>query len=201
MRRTRNPRSCISCKRERLPQEMIRIVRTADDKVIIDDSGKTAGRGAYVCPEVACLLIACRKRLFEKALKTDIPAEIYEDLNSRIQVLDPTVPCKSFQLKDVLSLMGLAHRSGELFIGQDKIIERLKSQKRLLIVLTEDHSETLERTLLAREADVRIIQGLGRAELGRCLGLQEVQAVAFEPDSGFARKVGDLLPKGGIAIE
>ena len=67
-------RTCIGCKCKKPKKEMIRIVRTPDRKIIIDETGKKSGRGAYLCGDVKCLDIAF------KSLKQDIPLQILDEL-------------------------------------------------------------------------------------------------------------------------
>jgi predicted RNA-binding protein YlxR (DUF448 family) len=55
-------------------------VRTPAGRVVIDDTGKLAGRGAYLCSTSACWQAALQKNLLQRALKLDTLAE--EDLHS-----------------------------------------------------------------------------------------------------------------------
>jgi hypothetical protein len=53
-------RTCIGCRTETGRRDLVRIVRTEEQRVVVDPSGKARGRGAYLCPRPAC---------WEKALK------------------------------------------------------------------------------------------------------------------------------------
>jgi predicted RNA-binding protein YlxR (DUF448 family) len=59
---------------------MIRIVRTPDGKIIIDETGKKSGRGAYLCGDVKCLDIAFKENSLNKSLKQDIPLQTLDEL-------------------------------------------------------------------------------------------------------------------------
>jgi len=48
-------RTCIGCRQTRPKAALLRLVRGADGRVQIDDSGRAEGRGAYVCPDPDCL--------------------------------------------------------------------------------------------------------------------------------------------------
>jgi len=61
-------------------RELIRVVRTPDDTIMIDLTGKKAGRGAYLCGDVKCFQLAKKSRAFDRALKVNVGAEIYEQL-------------------------------------------------------------------------------------------------------------------------
>ena len=72
-------RKCVGCNEKKPKNELIRIVRCADTGSIeIDRTGKKNGRGAYICPNAACLKKA-KKRLSAN-LDTDIPDDIFESL-------------------------------------------------------------------------------------------------------------------------
>ena len=61
-------------------RELIRIVKTPEDEIIIDVTGKKSGRGAYLCGFVECLHLAGQNKALDRALKTRVPEEIYERL-------------------------------------------------------------------------------------------------------------------------
>ncbi len=54
----------------------MRIVRTPAGDVILDESGRAAGRGAYVCRTGDCLDKAITKGALSRALKTPLPTEL-----------------------------------------------------------------------------------------------------------------------------
>jgi predicted RNA-binding protein YlxR (DUF448 family) len=72
MRRKHVPqRTCVACRQVRNKRDLVRIVRTADAGVVVDPTGKRAGRGAYLCRARACweVALAPRSRLLDHALK------------------------------------------------------------------------------------------------------------------------------------
>ncbi len=44
-------RKCIGCNQMKNKKELIRILKTQDDEIVIDTTGKKNGRGAYICPD------------------------------------------------------------------------------------------------------------------------------------------------------
>ena len=68
-------RTCIGCREIRPKREMVRIVRTPDDGVEIDETGKMSGRGAYLCRRQECWDIALKKDRLRHALKTSLTDE------------------------------------------------------------------------------------------------------------------------------
>lgn len=65
-------------------RELIRVVRTPEDTVEIDPTGKRSGRGAYICPSMECLDKALKGKRLEKALKRPIDPAIKETLAERL---------------------------------------------------------------------------------------------------------------------
>lgn len=78
-------RKCIGCGERRPKPELIRIVHTPEDTVVVDPTGKKSGRGAYVCPKSACLTKAQKSRRLEQALSTPVAAEVYEALRAELE--------------------------------------------------------------------------------------------------------------------
>ena len=62
-------RTCIACRQATGKRSLIRIVRSADRRVMIDESGKAAGRGAYVHPTRVCWEKALNGGTMSNALK------------------------------------------------------------------------------------------------------------------------------------
>ena len=68
-------RTCIACRSVRPKRELIRIVRTPEGEVVVDERGKRSGRGAYLCPNQACWDRALSRRALDHALKTTLDPE------------------------------------------------------------------------------------------------------------------------------
>jgi predicted RNA-binding protein YlxR (DUF448 family) len=64
----------VACRTSRPKRDLLRIVRTADRAVAIDETGRVAGRGAYVCAGTDCLAIAIKKGALARALEIPLPA-------------------------------------------------------------------------------------------------------------------------------
>jgi predicted RNA-binding protein YlxR (DUF448 family) len=70
MRRKRIPqRTCVGCRQVSGKRELVRLVRTSEETVEVDETAKRPGRGTYLCRRRACWEIALQKRRLEHALK------------------------------------------------------------------------------------------------------------------------------------
>lgn len=75
---------CVGCKTMRNKRDLIRVVKTPEECLAIDPTGKRSGRGAYMCPVQECLHAAIKSKGLEKSLKTRISPEIYEVLKEQL---------------------------------------------------------------------------------------------------------------------
>ena len=78
-------RMCVGCREMKPKKELIRVVHQPDGGVILDRTGKAAGRGAYLCDDPACLAAARKKKALNRAFKIQIPDSIYEELTAEMQ--------------------------------------------------------------------------------------------------------------------
>lgn len=68
-------RTCVACRTVRGKRELVRIVRTPEGAVIVDETGKRSGRGAYLCRQRSCWETALARRQLEQALKVALTSE------------------------------------------------------------------------------------------------------------------------------
>ncbi len=78
-------RSCVICRTQKNKNELLRIVKNKDNIVKVDEKGKEAGRGAYICYNKECLEKAKKNKKLEKALNTKIDEEIYIEIEKNIE--------------------------------------------------------------------------------------------------------------------
>lgn len=77
-------RTCVACRAKKDKRALLRIVRTPEGHIEADRSGKKAGRGAYICNDVACLDKVIKTKQLESALETPISDETYAALREII---------------------------------------------------------------------------------------------------------------------
>ena len=71
-------RTCIVT-REKLPKgQLVRVVRTPEGTVVIDTTGRTNGRGAYLKKDLQVIEKAMTSKVLNRALETEVPSEVFE---------------------------------------------------------------------------------------------------------------------------
>ena len=80
-------RQCIGCQEMKSKKEMIRVIKTAEDEIMMDATGRKNGRGAYLCPSMECLKKAVKGKGLERSFKMAIPKEVYETLEKEMEEL------------------------------------------------------------------------------------------------------------------
>lgn len=77
-------RRCMGCSEGKPKKELVRVVKNKEGAVSLDLTGKKPGRGAYVCPNPACLAKARKSKRLERALECAIPDEVYDAMEREI---------------------------------------------------------------------------------------------------------------------
>ncbi len=73
-------RRCLATNESFPKKELLRIVRTPEGEVKVDLSGKLNGKGAYISKSETALEIAKKKNVLGRALETEIPESVYEEI-------------------------------------------------------------------------------------------------------------------------
>ena len=77
-------RSCVVT-REKLPkQELIRVVRTPENEVVVDLTGKANGRGAYLKKDLEVFAKAQKSKVLNRILEVEVKDEVFEELKKII---------------------------------------------------------------------------------------------------------------------
>jgi len=77
-------RKCVATQEQLPKKELIRIVRTPEKQVIVDESGKANGRGAYLKKSIDAIDIAQKKKILNRALNVEVADEIYDELRKLV---------------------------------------------------------------------------------------------------------------------
>ena len=81
-------RQCVGCGEMKGKKDMIRVLKTSEDQICLDVTGKKNGRGAYICRSRECLQKAVKNKGLERSFKMSIPREVYETLEEEFEKLE-----------------------------------------------------------------------------------------------------------------
>ena len=77
-------RTCVITK-EKLPRsELIRVVRTPLGEIIVDETGRANGRGAYLKKDIEVFEKAKTSKVLNRHLETEVPDSVFEELKKHI---------------------------------------------------------------------------------------------------------------------
>lgn len=74
-------RSCVVTKEKYPKNELIRIVRTPENQVIIDLTGRANGRGAYLKNDLEVFKKAKKSKVLNRHLEIEITDSLFEELD------------------------------------------------------------------------------------------------------------------------
>ena len=77
-------RTCVITGEKLEKKELIRVVRTPEGTVIVDETGKANGRGAYLKKDIETFEKAEKSKILNKRLEVEVPSSIYEELRSKV---------------------------------------------------------------------------------------------------------------------
>lgn len=78
-------RKCIGCSESKPKKELIRVVRTTEGEIVIDETGRVNGRGAYICKDIDCFNKAEKSDRLSKVLEVEVTKEKYEALRELLE--------------------------------------------------------------------------------------------------------------------
>ena len=78
-------RTCVITKEQLPKKELLRIVRTPEHDIVIDENGKVNGRGAYIKKDLEVLEKAKKSNILEKKLECKIEDSVYEQIRKIIE--------------------------------------------------------------------------------------------------------------------
>ena len=70
-------RQCVGCAEMKSKKDLIRVIKTPEEEIVLDTTGRKNGRGAYICASMECLKTAQKRKGLERSLKVAIPTDVY----------------------------------------------------------------------------------------------------------------------------
>ncbi|MBE6749594.1 MAG: YlxR family protein [Ruminococcaceae bacterium] len=77
-------RMCTGCREMKPKKELVRVVKTTENEVKLDLTGKLNGRGAYICKNKECLAKAQKTNALSRAFEMAVSEEIYNQLETEL---------------------------------------------------------------------------------------------------------------------
>lgn len=77
-------RTCIACNEQKEKKELLRIVKSKEGVIEVDETGKKNGRGAYICKSEDCLQKLIKSKRLQKVFEKEIDDELYENIRGVI---------------------------------------------------------------------------------------------------------------------
>lgn len=81
-------RMCIGCREMKPKTELVRIVKTPEENILIDATGKLSGRGAYICKCSECLNKAQKINALGKNFSMPVGVEVYNSLREELEKIE-----------------------------------------------------------------------------------------------------------------
>lgn len=77
-------RKCVGCGEMKEKKDLIRVIKTPEDEILLDQTGRANGRGAYICNSADCFKKAVKNKGLERSLKSSIPADVLERMEKEL---------------------------------------------------------------------------------------------------------------------
>lgn len=78
-------RQCVGCGEMKPKKEMVRVIKTAENEILLDATGRKNGRGAYLCLNPDCLAKSRKNHGLERSLKSPVQDEIFMQLEKEMR--------------------------------------------------------------------------------------------------------------------
>ena len=79
-------RTCVVTGEKLEKRELIRVVRTPIKDIIVDETGKANGKGAYLKKDIDVINKARKSKILDRKLEVEVPDFIYDELIKRVGV-------------------------------------------------------------------------------------------------------------------
>lgn len=75
-------RQCVFCRTYKSKEDLIRITKSQDGSIKINNNSDVTGRSVYICKNAECVQNALKKKKIEGSLKSNLPESIKEELST-----------------------------------------------------------------------------------------------------------------------
>lgn len=81
-------RMCLGCREMKPKRELVRIVRNNQGQISLDRTGKAPGRGAYICPNQACLNACIKTKALSRAFEAPVDEQVLDAIKEELDKVD-----------------------------------------------------------------------------------------------------------------
>lgn len=78
-------RTCVVTHEKYPKGELVRVVRTPEGNVVIDETGRTNGHGAYLKKDIEVINKAYNFKILDKVLETQVTDEVFDKLKDLVK--------------------------------------------------------------------------------------------------------------------
>ena len=78
-------RTCVVTKEQLEKKDLLRVVKTKEGEILVDETGKLNGRGAYIKKDIGVLELAKKNKALDRALDTTVPEEVYTQIENTLK--------------------------------------------------------------------------------------------------------------------
>ncbi len=170
-------RTCLACRQAKDKGQLVRYVLAPDGSVVVDYRQRLPGRGAYTCIDRHCLQVSVKKNAFQRSFRGSCRSV---DLTVLTDQLIRAVSQR------IANLVGISRKSGQCVSGSNAIIEALRKEASLAVILVaNDISTAIGRKIhgLAEKKGVYCIQLYEKRMIGQMLGKEERSVIAVKSGS------------------
>jgi uncharacterized protein len=164
---------------------LIRFVRAPDGAIAMDVTGKMNQRGAWTCPDAACIEKAIGQGRFARAFSAPVIARFESLLEQIVRILRA----------EVLGALGLARTAGLLIAGRTEVIDAMKRDVASFILLSEDLAVRSVRDIESERNEQQILRGFSKTDMGKAIGRKPTGVMALEGRSPLALRIATNLSR------
>lgn len=166
---------------------LIRFVLDPEHRVVPDLDERLPGRGMWLSADRDVVNRAVAGKLFARAARVPAAAEV--DLADKIERL---------LAQRALERVGLARRAGQVVVGFEQVRAWLRTSQAAVLIAAADGAADGRGKLRRLAPDLPLITAFSRAELGACLGRDEVVHAAVAPGGLAQRLLRDVERLAGF---
>jgi predicted RNA-binding protein YlxR (DUF448 family) len=180
-------RRCLVTRASGERHQLIRFVLDPEHRVLPDLDERLPGRGMWLSADRDVVNKAVAGRLFARAARA--PAAAETDLAETVERL---------LARRALDSVGLARRAGQVVVGFEQVRAWLRASKAAVLIAAADGAAEGRAKLRRLAPDLRLVTAFSRAELGACIGRDDVVHVAVAPGGLAQRLLRDVERLAGF---